>query len=285
MVNFMCVLSALLFTVGNALLVAYYVREFNRLYFDYDQYVSMDPEYIQQEWDFRIEHRPKYLAAGIINALAWFFFQFPMIHLSWILSGGGSKWISLHIAIGLLAMTGSFTEWISRFLYIGMSMATELLATQFNLDNWITTSSNDQIGWRALELTHIVTYGLVSFIDSFEWILLFIIFVLIHISVKRWRRTVDTTTFGACWNALGLFCGLMCLLDFVAEILRLEGYRMFGQIAFWYSSVNRLLLIPTWLLLLGCRLPVASVKLNQQTHRQASVPSPMNGSAATAPSN
>jgi hypothetical protein len=166
-----------------------------------------------------------------------------------------------------------------------MSMATELLATQFNLDNWITASSNDQIGWRALELTHIVTYGLVSFIDSFEWILLFLIFVLVHISVKRWRRTVDTTTFGACWNALGLFIALMCLLDFVAEILRLEGFRTFGQIAFWYSAVNRLLLIPTWLLLLGCRLPVASVKLNQQAHRQGSTPSPMNGSAATAPSN
>ncbi|KAL3902950.1 MAG: hypothetical protein SGARI_005598 [Bacillariaceae sp.] len=236
MVNFMCVLSALLFMAGNALLITYYVREFNRPHFDYDTYVSLDPDMIQQEWDFRIEHRPKYLAAGILNALAWFFFMFPIIQLAWILSQGGSKWISLHICI-------------------------ELLVTQFNLDSWITT--DDQIGWRSLEVTHIVTYGLVTFIDAFEWILLFVIFTLIHISVKRWRRQVDSTTFGACWNALGLFVALFSLLDFVAEILRIIGFSTFGKIAFWYSSVNRLLLLPGWLLLLGCRLPVAGVKLNQ----------------------
>ena len=261
MVNFMCVLAALLFMAGNALLITYYVREFNRPHFDYDTYVSLDPDMIQQEWDFRIAHRPKYLAAGILNALAWFFFMFPIIQLAWILSQGGSKWISLHIGIGLLTMAGSFTEWISRFLYIGTTMATELLVTQFNLDSWITT--DDQIGWRSLEVTHIVTYGLVTFIDAFEWILLFVIFTLIHISVKRWRRQVDSTTFGACWNALGLFVALFSLLDFVAEILRLVGFSTFGKIAFWYSSVNRLLLLPGWLLMLGCRLPVAGMKLNQ----------------------
>jgi hypothetical protein len=263
MVNFMCVLSALLFMAGNALLITYYVREYNRPHFDYDTYVSLDPAYIQEEWEFRIEHRPKYLAAGLLNAFAWFFFMFPMVQLSWILSQGGAKWISLHLAIGLLALAGSFTEWISRFLYIGTTMATELLATQFNLDAWITT--DDQIGWRSLEVTHVVTYGLVSFIDAFEWIILFIIFTLVHISVKRWRRQVDSTTFGACWNALGLFVALFCLLDFIAEVMRLVGFTSFGKIAFWYSSVNRLLLLPGWLLLLGCRLPVAGVKLNQHT--------------------
>jgi len=89
---------------------------------------------------------------------------------------------------------------------------------------------------------------------------------LIHISVKRWRRDVDSTTFGACWNALGLFIALMCILEFIAEVLRLDGFITFGKIAFWYSGVNRLILIPTWLILLGMRLPYAAVKLNQQTH-------------------
>jgi hypothetical protein len=269
MMNFMCIMAAVCFFIANALLIDFYVKEYNRPHFDYDTYVDLDPEYIQQEWDFRIKNKPKYMAAGIMNALAWFFFMFPMIQLAWILSTGGSKWISLHIAIAVMTMAGSFTEWIARFLYIGTSMATELLATQFNLDNWITTTSDDGIGWRALEVTHIVTYGLVSFIDSFEWVTLFVIFVLVHISVKRWRRNVDATTFGACWNALGLFIALMCVLDFVAEILRMNGFRTFGKIAFWYSSVNRLMLIPTWILILGCRLPVAGVKL---THaREAAV--------------
>ena len=145
-------------------------------------------------------------------------------------------------------------------------MTSELLATQFNLDNWITSNSQDQIGWRTLEITHIVTYGFISSIGAIEWIFLSIVMVLVHVSVKRWRRNVDSTTFGACWNALGLFIALMCVLEFIAEVLRLDGFKTFAQIAFWYSAVNRLILIPSWLVILGTRLPYASLKLNQQAH-------------------
>jgi hypothetical protein len=273
MVNFMCVLSALLFMTGNILVLVYYIKEYNRAHFDYELYRDLDPAYIQQEWDWRIDNRPKLLAAGLINSLAWLFLTFPLLELSWILSLRGSKWIALHIGIGVLALTGSFTEWISRFLYIGTTMATELMVNEFNLNNWLTSSSDDQIGWRALEVTHVVTYGLVAFADAFEWIILFVIFVLVHISVKNWRRNVDGTTFGACWNALGLFVALMCLLEFVAEVLRLDSYRTFGQIAFWYSAVNRLVLMPSWLIMLGMRLPYASVKLNHHapTGRQSAM--------------
>ena len=266
MVNFMCLLSALCFIVGNSLTIAYYIKEFQRSHFDYDLYTNLDPGYIQVEWGFRILNRPQYMSAGIINTFAWFFLMFPIVQLSWILSQGGTKWISLHIAISVLVLTGSLTEWISHVLYIGASMTSELLATQFNLDSWITPTSEDQIGWRTLEITHIVTYGFISSIGAIEWIFLAIVMLLIHISVKRWRRNVDSTTFGACWNALGLFIALMCVLEFIAEVLRLDGFKTFSQIAFWYSAVNRLVLIPVWLIILGTRLPYANLKLNQQVH-------------------
>jgi len=242
------------------------VQEFQRSHFDYDSYTQLDPTYIQDEWGFRIKNRPKYMSAGVINTLAWFFLMYPIIQLAWILSQGGTKWISLHIAIAILVLTGSLTEWISHVLYIGASMTSELLVNQFNLDNWITTNSQDAVGWRTLEITHIVTYGFISTIGAIEWIFLSFVLILIHISVKRWRRNVDLMTFGACWNALGLFVALMCILEFVSEVLRLDGFKMFSQIAFWYSAVNRLILIPLWLVLLGLRLPYASVKLNQQAH-------------------
>lgn len=264
--NLLCLLSALLFVVGNSLHIAFYVSEYQRQHFDYDAYTQLDPEYLQLEWTFRIENRPKFLAGGLINALAWFFLMFPLTQLAWVLSQRGNSRIALHMAIALLTLTGSFTEWISRFLYIGVSMAAELVATDFNLNNWISTNSNDEIGWRALEVTHIVTYGLVGFIDAFEWLVLATILVLVHISVRRWRNTVDGTTFGFCWNALGLFIACFCILDFVAEVLRLDGFRQFGQVAFWYSSVNRLVFIPTWLVILAIKLPYASVKMNQATH-------------------
>jgi hypothetical protein len=268
--NLLCLLAALLFVVGNSLHIAFYVKEYQRSHFDPTAYKDLDPEYLQLEWQFRIDNRPKFLAGGILNALAWFFLMFPLIQLAYILSQRGTSRVALHMAIGLLALTGSFTEWIARFLYIGVSMAAELVATDFNLDNWLSANSNDEIGWRALEVTHIITYGLVGFIDAFEWLILPTILILVHISVRRWRNTVDGTTFGAAWNALGLFIALFCVLDFIAEVLRLDGFRQFGQIAFWYSSVNRLLLIPIWLVVLALKLPYASVKMNQASHAASS---------------
>eukprot|EP00339_Tiarina_fusa_P006895 CAMPEP_0117014352 /NCGR_PEP_ID=MMETSP0472-20121206/11659_1 /TAXON_ID=693140 ORGANISM="Tiarina fusus, Strain LIS" /NCGR_SAMPLE_ID=MMETSP0472 /ASSEMBLY_ACC=CAM_ASM_000603 /LENGTH=275 /DNA_ID=CAMNT_0004717889 /DNA_START=252 /DNA_END=1079 /DNA_ORIENTATION=+ len=258
--DFTCVIAALLFFTGNAILLAFYIREAGREHFDYDEYTNLDVETLRAEWDFREQHRPKVLAAGIINGLAWFFFAFPMIQLAWILSQRGSKSLWLHISIAVLALVGSFTEWISRLLYIGASMAGLLIKNDFELDTWV--QQNDGIGWKALEVSHVMTQGLIIFIDAFEWICLFIILVFVHISVRRWRSH-DSVTFGACWNSLGLFIGLLCLLDFVAEVLRLDGFKLFGQIAFWYAAVNRLILIPMWLLMLGCRLPYAAMKLNE----------------------
>ncbi|OEU16323.1 hypothetical protein FRACYDRAFT_185465 [Fragilariopsis cylindrus CCMP1102] len=277
-----------------------------RSHFDYEAYTSLDPGYIQVEWGFRELNRPKYLAAGIINTLAWFFLMFPIVHLAWILSQGGKKWISLHIAISLLVMTGGLTEWISHVLYIGASMTSELLTKQFNLDNWITSNSQDMIGWRTLEITHIVTYGFISAIGAIEWLFLSFVMVLIHISVKRWRRNVDTTTFalevnymvsrglvwivnsvewiclaaifsftfvsvfqwrktdetsfGAKWNALGLFIGLLAVVEFIAEIVGFEGYRVAWIFVVLYAALNRLLLIPIWIIILGFQLPNACTK-------------------------
>ncbi len=259
--DFTCVLTALLFFTGNTIMLVFYVKESRKEHFDYETYLTLDPAYLQQEWKFYEEHRTKWLSAGIINGLAWFFFTFPILQLAWILSHRGSQSLWMHIAIAILCLVGAFTEWISRFLYIGAAMAMQLMVNEFNLDNWISENSNDQIGWRALEVTHIVVRGMILYIDAFEWICLFFIMVFIHISVRRWR-VHDAVTFGACWNSLGLFIGLLSVLDFVAEILRLDGFQIFGPIAFWYSAVNRLLLIPLWLILLGLRLPYAVMKLN-----------------------
>jgi hypothetical protein len=272
MVNLMCVLAALCFIVGNSLTIVYYVKEFQRSHFDYDLYVDLDPGYIQMEWGFRVLNRPMYMSAGVMNTMAWFFLMFPIVQLSWILSQGGTRWISLHIAIAILILTGSLTEWISHVFYIGSSIASELIVGRFNLDSWITSTSNDMIGWRTLEITHIVTYGLVSIIGAIEWLVIGIVMVLIHISVMRWRRNVDSTTFGAGWNTLGIFVALMSILEFITEVLRLDGQRYFSQIAFWYSSFNRLILLPSWLLILGTRLPYASLKLNQQAHMREQEP-------------
>jgi hypothetical protein len=266
--DFTCVLAAALFFTGNAILLAFYAKEAGREHFDYDLYTNLDVDTLKKEWEFREQHRPKVLAAGIINGLAWFFFAFPIIQLSWILSQRGSKSLWLHISIAILALVGSFTEWISRLLYIGSSMAGLLIKNDFELDTWVV--SNDGMGWKALEVSHVMTQGLIIFIDAFEWICLFIILVFVHISVRRWR-VHDSVTFGACWNSMGLFIALLSLLDFVAEVLRLDSFKLFGNIAFWYAAVNRLVMIPIWLLMLGSRLPYATMKLNEMATTEAVV--------------
>lgn len=261
-----CLLAALLFFVANLLQIIYYGLE-NQLRDESNAASKFDADDIEDLWTWRLDHKPQLLAAGVMNALAWFFFAFPMIQLTWVLSQRGSKSLWLHISVALLVLSGSLTEWISRFMYIGSSMATEMLASQFNLSNWLFT--DDGIGWKSLELSHLVTSGLISFVDSFEWIALFFIFMLTHVSVRAWR-VYDTSTFGACWNVLGLFISLLSLCDFVAEILRVvDGSLVYADIAFWYSIVNRLILLPLWLLILGCQLPAAIAKSRETAQHRA----------------
>ena len=257
-----CLIAALLFLTGNILLMVFYLKESQREHFDIRAYMALEPDYLIKEWEFIRDERPKWLSAGIINGMAWFVFSFPIIQLAWILSQRGSRSLWLHVCIAMLALTGTLTEWLARFLYIGSSTAMQMLTTKFNLNNWMGEDTNDQIGWRTLEVTHIVVRGLILFVDAFEWICLFFIMVFIHISVRHWR-VKDTGTFGVFWNSLGLFIGLLSILDFVAEVLRLDGYKLFGPIAFWYAIINRCVLIPLWLIILGLRLPHAANKLNE----------------------
>ena len=252
-----CIIAALLLFTGNLILIIFYGLEKNRDSFDYEQQISLDPTVIEEEWEWRMANKPKFLAAGILNGLGWLFFAFPMIQLAWILSKRGTTSLGLHIGIVLLVLIGSFTEWFSRFLYIGATMATEMLASKFDLDNWGYDASG--LGWRTLEVTNIVTTGLITFIDAFEWIALFFIMTFVHVSVRKWRVT-ELDTFGMGWNVLGLFIAMLSLCDFAAEILRLTGNMVFVDIAFWYSSANRLVFLPLWLLMLGCTLPRAKEK-------------------------
>jgi hypothetical protein len=257
-----CLLSAIFFFAANMLTIIYYAQETRRDHYDEQKQKDFDPEYIKLEWDWRTGKRPLYLSASIINALAWFSFTFPIIQLAWILSRRGKHRVGMHIAIAALAVAGSLTEWISRFLYIGSSMATKLITDEFNLENWISDDSGDDLGWRTVEMVDYVARGLYWYVDAFEWLAFFFIMIMVHISVNTWRKT-DGTTFGNCWNALGLFIALFSVLDFAAEILRLKKLKTFAQIAFWYAAANRMVFIPSWLIILGLRLPFAAVKTNQ----------------------
>jgi len=260
-----CIFAALLFFVGNLLRLIYLGNEFNRG-FNWYKYTQLDPESIQSEWEFRISNKPNLMAAGFINSTAWFVFTFPLLQLVYVLNQqrgpGTSRSVWLHVGIVVLVLGGCFTEWIANFMYFGSIIACELMIRKFNLTNWIDENEDDSIGLRSLEVAYFAIRGMKFWVDAFEWIALFFIMVFVHVAVNRYRSR-DPEAFGALWNVLGLFIGFVALLDFITEVLRTTNFRLFSQIAFCYSTTNRLILLPAWLIILGLHLPKALAKLEK----------------------
>jgi hypothetical protein len=274
-----CLLSVVLFLTANTLNIVYLGKEHQRDHFDLDAWSDLETDYIEDEWDFRMANKALASAGTWLNAIAWAVFCFPILQLAWTLSHQGaansstttpgttssSLWIPM--AIGILALGASMTEWIARLFWVGNQLASEHLMNKFNLDQWLradlaTQYPDDSLGWLVLEVNHIAASGFIWFVDAFEWLSLASIFILVYISVRRWRMQ-DTTSFGACWNNIGLLLGFLCVCEFVAEILRFEGFRSFGAVAIVYAVINRLILMPIWILTLAFALPRAQLKQQQ----------------------
>lgn len=260
--DLICLLAAILFWVANLLKLIYLGRERVRG-FNWMEYKQLDPDYIKEEWDFKIKARPHLVATSVLSMLAWLVLSIPMLQLAYALNQqrgpGTSRSVWLHTAIVVLTLGGALTEWIGNFLYLGSTLSMEMLVTQFNLQTWMRGQVNDEVGWRSLELVNFALRGMVFWVDAFEWISLFFIMVFTFVAVKRYRA-IDPEIFGAAWNGVGLFLGLLCLLEFVTEVLRSVNWRIFSQLALWYGTLNRLILLPFWLMYLGFRLPYALQK-------------------------
>jgi hypothetical protein len=267
--DFTCILSALLFFVGNLLKLIYLGKESGRDAVSWLELKQLEPEFIQKEWEFRLDNRAHLFGIGWINSAAWFFFCFPILQLAYALNQqkgrGTSRSVWLHAGIVVMTLGGAFTEWIANFMYIGSTLACQLMINEFNLQNW--GQWNDDLGYRALEVAYFAIRGMKFWVDAFEWIALATVMFMIHLAVCRYRA-IALEPFGACWNALGMFIGLLSLLDFVTEVLRVTNFRVFSAIAFWYGTVNRLIFIPLWLIVLGWRLPYALLKLEEEEEKK-----------------
>ena len=263
-----CILSALLFFIGNVLKIVYFVKEHNRR-MNWTYLKQLDTNYIQDEWEFRIENKGHLVATGVITALAWFFLCFPILQLVFVLNQQTKSTISkslwLHSGIVILTLGGAFTEWISYFVYLGVTMSCELMFKDFDLQNW-TNQGNDFIGFKSLEVTYFAIRGINFWVDAVEWLALFFIMVFVYVSVRRYQTT-HPGHFSIWWNALGLAIGIFSLLDFITEILRVVDFRVFSRLAFYYAAVNRLVFLPVWLLLLGWKLPQALAQLEEEANK------------------
>jgi len=274
MVEISCVLAAVCLMTGNILKIVFYANVFreNHGKFDWETYTSLDPAFIAEQWQLRIGRHNLFLAAGFMNSLGWMLLSFPIMQMAWILSKRGSRALMLNVVIALLVLAGGITELISNFIWLGISYMSEHIVYVYGINsndgNWLPrpdVSAVDGIGWRVLEMTYIISRGFIVYVDSFEWIALAGVFIFTFASVRGWLQE-DQTSFGSRWNTLGLFIGFVCILEFVAEILRFEenmrfSSQIFGVVSIIYAVMNRIIFIPAWILCLGVMIPRATMKM------------------------
>jgi len=264
----LCVLAAVLYWTFSALSIYLNVQK-GAVWAkaNADTYKMLVPENIEYEWALKERARGIEFTIGFLNAVFWIVFCIPVIEMAWILSRNGTRSLPTNFGIVLFAMAASWTKWFSNIFWNGMYVSMTLLAKRFNLDNWMPEiqdlqyqlEDEDGVGWRCLELNYIVSKGLVWLVNGVEWIFLSAIFVLTFLSVREWRQ-FDQASFGGKWNALGLFIGLLCLIEFITEIVGFMGYKLAWVFVVLYAGLTKLILIPTWILILGFQLPNATSK-------------------------
>lgn len=250
-----CLIAAVLFLLSDVIACVAYFMTKNHEHFDYGLLKNLDPEYIQHEWEWHIEHGRIESTYAIINAIAWFFFAIPVIKVTWIQSHGGTRQMGLHISIVVLALGGSFSELLSRLLSLGSRNALGWMAGSFNLDNWnVTNTGNDEIGWRTLQMIDIAINGLLLWIDAVEYLFLSGILILFLFSI---RSTEGFKLFGMRWAYFGMLMACLGIVEFACAILRFENWITFSALGFIINVLNQLFLFPVWLLWLGRQLPKA----------------------------
>lgn len=264
----LCFFAAALFWTCNALEIVIGVTK-SGMWQNADQnaYLQLLPDDLVSEWVNRESLSRVEFASHITSGIFWVVFIIPVIEMAWILSRGGTESMGLNTAIMIFVLAGNLTKWFTTVFWNGMHLSLLMMARNFNLDDWLSSlqdaqyqlDGEDGMGWRVLEVLFLAAKGLVWIVNAAEWFCLAGVFILSFFSVLKWRKH-DESTFGAKWNALGLFIGLVSAVDFIAEIIGVEGYKIAWIFVVLYSSLTKLILIPLWIIILGFQLPLATSK-------------------------
>lgn len=244
-----CVLCALLFLVTNSMDIAIRWKHVERRHFNYRSWRELDVDYLKEEWAFRNESKALETVAGLLGAFTWFILCMPIIEASWFLSRGGKKRTAPHIFVVIFAVGSSFTELMSRLMFVGTANTAEWITSSFDLDSW-------NGAWQSFELTFMLLRGAIIWIDAFEYFSLFIIMILLCLAV--WAEHNDglgSETFGNKWAGFGLVIATFCLIEFAADIMRFIAWGWYMKVSIIISIFNSVIALPIWLLILGAQLP------------------------------
>mmetsp|Transcript_13265 Transcript_13265/g.22620 ORF Transcript_13265/g.22620 Transcript_13265/m.22620 type:complete len:379 (-) Transcript_13265:56-1192(-) len=174
--------------------------QYHPMNFNFTHWKDLDPIYIQSRWIQREDSRALMMSAALFGTLAWFFLMVPIVQSAWILSRGGRRLVGPHLLMASLGVVGGIIELLTRLIAVGMNNAQEWLAKDFNLSDWGSEGESSGDGWRVLEMIHIVTRGMLLWIDSFEALAIFGIVVIIWYSVglepkfKSVKRSLSVDT-------------------------------------------------------------------------------------------
>ena len=160
MADVICILAALLFFTSNLLEIITGILQGQNNDANYDLLKELDADYLMNRWLGQDKTMARLaLAAGVIKTLAWFSFMIPILQVAWILSRGGKRKLGCHAIMTSVAITGVLSEVISRLMLIGSYNAATWVAHDFNLYNWTDRVSDDNIGWKALQVSFILIEG------------------------------------------------------------------------------------------------------------------------------
>ena len=261
MLDCSCLLASLFVFLGNALLVAYYAIESNRQHWNQVAYSQLDPDFLIDDWDWRKENRQLEVAGKMITAVSWVIMTAPIMQLSVVSSLGGDRQLWLHVSIVCLSMGAAITEITAQLMHLGTFNAAVWVTKEFKLDNWMTTTTGDSVGWQSLEVSYRNAVGLTLWVDSVEYLALSFMFIMIFWSIYSMGHMPQSVGMGLAGFAF--FIGVLSLADFIAYVVRLKFWSTASLVGRIISVLNRVIFIPLWFLILSCKLPVAAVAHEQ----------------------
>ena len=278
MPDFTCVLASIFVFLGNLLLAIWAGIEKSRPTFEWGLYKSLDPTFLQEHWFDRNDLIGLHMAGSFIVAISWILLIIPVLQAAFILSNGGRRQLWLHSMMAVLAVSAGTTEFVARLMHVGSWNTANWINKDFYLDDWGGSEGNPNgIGWKSLEITYQLSQGQILWVDGWEYFALFGILTLNLFSVRGSR--VGPLGEEMCWAGMGFFIGCLSLVDFIFLFLRFAKWDTFNLVSILMTILIRLVLLPSWLMLLAFKLPGA---VQEFAERRATVPG-MNGSALSSP--
>lgn len=267
MADFTCILAALFVFTGNLLLAIWVAMERQRSPEDWNAFHELDPDFLAKHWQDRRDLTGLHLAGSFIVALSWVLITIPILQAAYVLSNGGKRKLWFHTMMCVLAISAATTEFVARLMHVGAWNTGNWISKDFYLADWGGDPSKPNgIGWKALEITYQLTQGQILWVDGWEYFALFGILLMNFLSIRT--STIGLLGNEMCWAGTGLFIGLLSLADFIFIFIRFKSWSTYNLVSLLMTIMIRMILLPSWLLMLSFKLPPAVEEFNERRRNQ-----------------